>query len=125
MGQGTSDGTFRNKKYFECQKDSGVFVALDKITLKKDLDTRSKKEERSHFNVAARLKEAVLQPFSKERNERKLSHDAMERILKIDQRVTANINGKAIRGRVRYIGEERDHSGQPYTVVGLESVRVC
>lgn len=30
-GQGTSDGTFRNKKYFACRPDSGVFVALDKL----------------------------------------------------------------------------------------------
>ena len=31
-GQGTQDGEFKRKKYFKCDKNCAVFVAMDKIT---------------------------------------------------------------------------------------------
>ncbi|KAJ7388256.1 hypothetical protein OS493_038923 [Desmophyllum pertusum] len=78
-GQGTSDGTFRNKRYFNCGADSGVFVGLDKLKPKEDLDPPA--------NLQKDAKMLRDYPF---------------------------------RGTVRYIGEEKDASGNVQTIVGLE-----
>lgn len=38
--QGGGDGTFRGQRYFNCAPDSGVFVALDKLTPFVEIDER-------------------------------------------------------------------------------------
>ena len=44
-GQGTCDGTFRNKRYFTCPPYSGVFVGLDKLRPQEDPDSKSPKRD--------------------------------------------------------------------------------
>jgi len=47
LGQGTSDGTFRSKRYFTCPVDSGVFVGLDKLTPRDISDSKSPNREKN------------------------------------------------------------------------------
>ena len=42
--------------------------------------------------------------------------------LKIDQPVVVFLNVKAVKGSVRYVGEDKDQDGQQYIVVGVELV---
>ena len=43
-------------------------------------------------------------------------------MLKIDERVVTFINNSPARGSVRYIGEEKDSTGNVYLIVGLALV---
>ncbi|XP_078367475.1 ubiquitin carboxyl-terminal hydrolase CYLD-like [Oculina patagonica] len=124
-GQGTSDGTFRNKKYFSCPPDSGVFVGLDKLSPPEDPDSKSppkspKRDENAQANFKSRLKDTVVPSFLKGKSEQKLHQDRTDKVLKIYQRVVAFIGDHPVRGTVRYIGEEKDPSGKTHTIVGLE-----
>ena len=68
----------------------------------------------------ARLKDTVMTPFLKGKNEQKSLQERKD--IKKDQRVVAFIDGHPARGAVRYVGEERCGTEYVYTVVGLELV---
>ena len=64
-GQGTSDGTYRNKRYFTCAPDSAVFVGLHKLTAQQGLDSKSfsespKRDEQAQANLKVRLMETAM-----------------------------------------------------------------
>jgi len=72
-------------------------------------------------NNLARLKDTVLTPFVKGKSEHKSLQGRKD--IEIDQRVVAFLDdNRALRGRVRYIGEHKDRSGNLLTLVGLELV---
>jgi len=120
-GQGTSDGTFRNQRYFTCQQDSGVFVGLDKLTPREDPDSKSsKKDENAQANFKSRLMDTVMPSFLKSKTEQKSPSEKTNQALEIDQRVVTFIDDYPARGTVRYVGKEEDASGNKRTIVGLE-----
>ena len=55
-------------------------------------------------------------------SERKLPQERINQVLEMDQRVVTFIEDYPARGTVRYIGEEKDASGNVHTIVGLELV---
>ena len=75
-----------------CAPDSGVFVALDKLTPFEDSD--------SNVHLPVRR----IQGFY------------------INERVVTFAGVYPVRGTVRYIGEDKDSNGQIRTIVGLELV---
>ncbi|CAH3020076.1 unnamed protein product [Porites evermanni] len=97
-GQGTSDGTFRKKRYFVCALDSGVFVALDKLTPFEDSDSKVHVPVRHRVNI-----------------ERKVNIVRHE--VNIDERVVTFAGDAPVRGTVGYIGEDKDSNGQIHTIV--------
>ncbi len=116
-GQGTTDGTLRNKRYFTCPPDSGVFVDFEKLTPRENsylnsLPKSPKGDENAQPNFKSRLKDTVVPSFLKEN----------DKVLEFDQRVVTFIGDHPVRGTVRYIGEEIDPSGNTRTIVGLEMV---
>ena len=119
---------FRNKRFFTCDPDSGVFVGLDKITPLEDSDVTSlpkspKRDENAQVNFTTRLKETVMPSFLKGKNDGKSLRERTDFVLKIDQRVVTFVKDVPIRGTVRFIGDEKDSStGYVRTVVGLELV---
>ncbi|XP_022797598.1 ubiquitin carboxyl-terminal hydrolase CYLD-like [Stylophora pistillata] len=116
-GQGTSDGTFRNRKYFECMKDSGVFVQLDKLTPLEDSPENQnvkRKDGAPQASFTSFIKDS-LPSFRKGKYEQKSSMEMTEHGLEIDQRVVVFIQDKPARGSVRYIGDENGKK-----IVGLE-----
>ncbi len=52
------------------------------------------------------------------------SQNGYDKKLKIDQRVVTFIEDYPARGIVRYIGQEKDSSGNLQTIVGLEMVGI-
>ena len=130
-GFGTSDGTFRNKKYFQCAPDSGVFVGLDKLAPLEDdnseLRTPSKspkRDDHGQVNIKSRL-DSVIPSFLKLKSDLKLPQPRHFEALKIDQRVVTFCDkGIPLRGRVRYTGDVEDSSGHVQSVVGLELVGI-
>ena len=119
--RGGGDGTFRGQRYFNCAPDSGVFVALDKLTPIEDSDSKSPKsltrDQRSPGIFASRIIPSVL--IGKNDHEQRKRADYK---VKIDERVVTFAGDVPVRGTVRYIGEDKDLSGQVHTVVGLELV---
>ena len=118
---------FRNKRYFTCPPDSGVFVGLDKLTPREDSDSKSppkspKRDENVQGNFKSRLIETVMPSFLKGKSERKSFQERTNQVLEIDQRVVTFIKDSPARGTVRYIGKEEDGSGNVHTIVGLEMV---
>ena len=60
--------------------------------------------------------------FLKGKTEPKLPHDRFNQVLEIYQRVVTFLGDDPVRGTVRYIGQEKDSSGNVRTIVGLEMV---
>ncbi|KAM7434485.1 protein linear deubiquitination [Porites harrisoni] len=126
-GLGTSDGTFRNKRYFSCPPDSGVFVALDKLTPIEDSDSKSpkspKRDESSPTSFASRMIPSMFKGKKYHKQKVHISQKGSDHTVKIDERVvTFAGDARPVRGIVRYIGEDRDSHGQLHTIVGLELV---
>ena len=130
-GQGTSDGTFRNKRYFMCAPDCGVFVGLDKLAPLEDdnseLRTPSKspkRDDNGQVNFKSRL-DSVFPSFLKVKSDLKFPQPRHFETPKIDQRVVTFCDkGIPLRGRVRYTGDVEDSSGHVQSVVGLELVGI-
>ena len=131
-GFGTSDGTFRNKKYFQCAPDSGVFVGLDKLAPLEDdnseLRTPSKSPKRDdqigQVNFESIL-DSVIPSFFKGKRDLKFHLSRHFDTLKIGERVVTFCDkGAPLRGTVRYTGDVEDSSGHVQTVVGLELVGI-
>lgn len=122
-GQGKSDGTFKSKRYFTCPADSGVFVALDKLTPRDDSDSKSPKgDENAQGNFNPKVMDTFMPPFFKGKNERKMPQERINQVLEIGQRVVTFIEDHPARGTVRYIDEEEDAMGNMCTIVGLQMV---
>ncbi|XP_015748239.1 PREDICTED: ubiquitin carboxyl-terminal hydrolase CYLD-like isoform X2 [Acropora digitifera] len=126
-GSGTSDGTFRNKRYFRCAPNSGVFVGLDKLAPFEDdnseLRTPSKspkRDDHGQVNLKSRL-DSVIPSFFKGKSDLKFPQPRHFDSLKIDQRVVTFCDkGAPLRGTVRFTGDVEDSSGHVQSVVGLE-----
>ena len=130
-GSGTSDGTFRNKRYFTCAPDSGVFVGLDKLAPFEDdnseLRTPSKSpksDDHGQVNLKSRL-DSVIPSFLKVKSDLKFPQPRHFETLKINQRVVTFCDkGAPLRGTVRFTGDVEDSSGHVQSVVGLELVGI-
>ena len=80
----------------------------------------AKKDENIQAKLKSSLKDSILS-FWKGKQEQ-MSFQGIDGVLKIDERVVTFINDSPARGTVRYIGEERDSTGNVYIIVGLELV---
>ncbi|XP_074619103.1 uncharacterized protein LOC141877949 isoform X2 [Acropora palmata] len=123
-GFGTCDGTFRNKQYFKCAPDSGVFVGLDKLAPLEDdnseLRIPSKRDGHDQVNLKSRL-DSFIPSFFKGKSDLRFPQPRYFDSLKIDQRVvTFRDKGIPLRGTVRFTGDAEDSSGHVQSVVGLE-----
>ncbi|XP_074619105.1 ubiquitin carboxyl-terminal hydrolase CYLD-like [Acropora palmata] len=126
-GAGTSDGTFRNKQYFVCAPDSGVFVGLDKLAPLEDdnseLRTPSKspkRDDHGQVNIKSKL-DSVIPSIFKGKSDSKFPQPRNFDNLKIYQRVVTFCDkGNPLRGTVRYTGDVGDSNGRVKSVVGLE-----
>ena len=73
-------------------------------------------------NFISRLEDSI--PSScKGKNEQKSLRGKNDGVLKIDERVVTFIKNYPGRGTVRYIGQEKDSSGNVQTIVGMEMVK--
>ena len=112
--------------YFKCPPDSGVFVALDKLTPMEDSDSKSpkspKRDESSPSSFAPRMIPSLFK--GKKGHEQKvlISRKGSDHTVKIDERVVTFAGDAPVREIVRYIGEDKDSNGQVHTIVGLELV---
>ena len=80
----------------------------------------AKKDENIQAKLKLSLKDSILS-FWKGKQEQR-SFQGIDGVLKMDERVVTFINDSPARGSVRYIGEERDSTGNVYIIVGLELV---
>ena len=79
-----------------------------------------KKDENIQAKLKSSLKDSILS-FWKGKQEQ-MSFQEIYGVLKVDERVVTFVNDRPARGTVRYIGEERDSTGNVYIIVGLELV---
>ena len=80
----------------------------------------AKKDENIQAKLKSSLKDSILS-FWKGKQEQR-SFQEIYGVLKMDERVVTFVNDSPARGTVRYIGEERDSTGNVYIIVGLELV---
>ena len=80
----------------------------------------AKKDENIQAKLKSSLKDSILS-FWKGKQEQ-MSFQEIYGVLKMDERVVTFVNDSPARGTVRYIGEERDSTGNVYIIVGLELV---
>ena len=80
----------------------------------------AKKDENIQAKLKSSLKDSILS-FWKGKQEQ-MSFQEIYGVLKVDERVVTFVNDRPARGTVRYIGEERDSTGNVYIIVGLELV---
>ena len=84
---------------------------------------KSQKPTKKDENTQANFKDPIPS-FWKGKNEQiKSSQGKTGHVLKKGQRVVAFIGDNPTRGTVRYIGEEKDFSGNVQTIVGLKMVK--
>ena len=100
------------------------------MTLREDPDSKSPpqsltRDENAQANFKSRLKDTFLPHFLKGKNEQEFFRGRSDKALEIDQRVVTFIEDYPTRGTVRYVGEEKDSSGNTRTVVGLEMVGIA
>lgn len=109
-GQGTSDGTFRNHRYFTCPNDSGVFVSLDKLTLREDVLKEQKKLpcSSSSSSSSSKIKFMFLNAIGArgEKNGKKLDQKELLENYEahLNTRVVTFIDEMPARGVLRVIG---------------------
>ena len=87
-------------------------------------DLKSSKIAKKDENIQAKLKTSLkdsIVSFWKGKQEQ-MSFQEIYGVLKMDERVVTFVNNSPARGSVRYIGEERDSTGNVYIIVGLELV---
>ena len=104
-----------NKRYFQCRQDSGVFVALDKLTPIED-------SESSPRSFASRMIPSIFKGKNDHEQKVHAPRKGADYKVKTDERVVTFAGDVPVRGTVRYIGEDIDSHGQVHTVVGLELV---
>ena len=80
----------------------------------------AKKDENIQAKLKLSLKDSILS-FWKGKQEQR-SFQGIDGVLKMDERVVTFIKDSPARGSVRYIGEEKDSTGNVYIIVGLELV---
>ncbi|XP_066289398.1 ubiquitin carboxyl-terminal hydrolase CYLD-like [Branchiostoma lanceolatum] len=111
-GKGTSDGTFRRKRFFQCPEDCGVFVALNKLRLRRDehlRDLPNSTSKKTNVSKAVPLSDKEL----------------AELPLKVGMRVFifTEVNGKESQegGVVKYVGKLLKHGGDIYVGIELDN----
>ena len=80
----------------------------------------AKKDENIQAKLKLSLKDSILS-FWKGKQEQR-SFQGIDGVLKMDERVVTFIKDSPARGSVRYIGEEKDSTGNVLIIVGLELV---
>ena len=87
-------------------------------------DSKSSKIAKKDENIGAKVKSSLkdaISSFWKGKHEQR-SFQGINGMLKIDDRVVTFIRDSPARGSVRYIGEEKDSTGNVNIIVGLELV---
>ena len=121
---------FRNKRYFTCPPDSGVFVSLDKLTVQEDSDRKSSQRKSEYVKgkfiaLKEKITEIPKNVFGSKTEGQTQEQRKVDRrscTLQIDQPVVVFLKDKAVKGSVRYVGGDKDRGGRWYIVVGVELV---
>ena len=117
-GRGTSNGEFRNHRYFTCPDDCGVFVSLDKLTLHDD----SLESKKSSHSVGNKIKNKVLGMFGPKGGENGKQMDQKELLSimteHVGKRVVTYVGETPVRGFLRALGT----SSHGIAVAGIELV---
>ena len=87
-------------------------------------DLKSSKIAKKDENIGAKIRSSLkdsISSFWKGKHEQR-SFQEIDGVLKTDERVVTFIRDSPVRGTVRYIGEEKDSTGNVFIIVGLELV---
>lgn len=106
-GYGTSNGEFRKQRYFNCPDDCGVFVSLDKLTLRED-SSEQKKSSHSKLSMTSNgiINKVMDMIFPKcEKNGKQISSKQLLSVMSryIGQRVVTFKDEKPVRGVLRAV----------------------
>jgi len=136
-GYGTTDGTFRNERYFHCEDKCGLFVALDKLSMDSEGNTLEKPPRggQSYAKVASHGTAASSRSYPQESggpadntrarsqaiNKRPIVHDDQHSRFKKGDRVVAfDKKGHRIHGKVGWVGKNETIRKCNF-IVGIET----
>lgn len=137
-GRGTTDGTFRNERYFRCEDKCGLFVALDKLSMDREGNTLEKPPRggQSYAKAASHGTAANSRSYPQESGgpadnaqargqaitKRPTVHDdPLPRFNKGDRVVAFDRKGNRIYGTVRWVGKNETARKCTF-LVGIETV---
>lgn len=137
-GHGTTDGTFRNERYFACEDKCGLFVALDKLSMDREGSTLEKapRSGQSYASAVSHGPAASSQSYLQDSgppadNTRARSQAIMRqpavhdkqigRFKKGDRVVAFDKKGNRIHGTVRWSGMNETLRNRNF-LVGIETV---
>lgn len=125
-GQGTTDGTFRDMRYFHCEDKCGLFVALDKLSMDREGNTLEAEPRGGQSYAKAVSHGTTVSSRSCRQNSgppadntRARSQRPLPRFKTGDRVVAFDKTGNRIHGTVRWVGmiDKVQHF-----VVGIETV---
>ena len=136
-GLGTTDGTFRDVRYFICEEKCGLFVALDKLSMDSDgnileaaphgghsysnaVSHGTARSDRSYPQDSGHPTDN-LRPRSQAVQRPNVRDDQRPRFKKGDRVVAFNKKGHRIHGTVRWVGKNEKARICTF-VVGIETV---
>ena len=122
-GKGTTDGTFRDQRYFHCEDNCGLFVALDKLSPDSQGSSLTKEPRggKSYAKVASHgTSHVVSRPGSKETCVDPRPHPP--RFQKGERVVAFNKKGSRVHGTVRWVGRNTATQKHTVTIAGIETV---
>ena len=136
-GKGTTDGTFRDQRYFHCEDNCGLFVALDKLSPDSQGSSLTKEPPsgKSYAKVAshgppqggqstpAANTRARRQVISRhESKESSVDRHGPPRFKPGDRVVAFNKKGIRVHGTVRWVGRNTATQKHTVTIAGIETV---
>ena len=136
-GKGTTDGTFRDQRYFHCEMNCGLFVALDKLSPDSQGSSLTKEPRggNSYAKVASHGPpeggQSTHAANTKSRSQAISRHESkgscVDRLppprFKLGDRVVAfNKKGIPVHGTVRWVGMSVASRKFTVTVAGIETV---
>ena len=136
-GKGTTDGTFRDQRYFHCEDNCGLFVALDKLSpdAQGSSLTKEPRSGKSYAKVASHGPpeggQSTPAANTRSRSQAISRHESKEssvdrlpppRFNPGDRVVAFNKKGIPVHGKVRWVGRNTASQKHIITVAGIETV---
>jgi len=133
-GHGSTDGTYRNERYFVCEDKCGLFVALDKLSMDCEGSTLEKAPQggQSYASAVSHGWSCLQDSGPPADNTRARSQaimrlpivhdDQIGRFKKGDRVVVFDKKGNRIHGTVRWAGKNERMRNYYKFLVGIETV---
>ena len=128
-GKGTTDGHFKGQRYFKCDPNCGLFVALDKL---RPFEEKKGEKETGDENLLTKFKHKIVEGFSNLSNMVLPAEQANEENCskledkttghKLEDRVWVYIDDGLCGGYLKYIGRVPGGGGETFAGIYMVGI---